>query len=88
MLTIITILWMLDVYISVSTAIKTTEEIIANVGAIFLRKIRTPAFIMDVIAALPIELIGIIAKKNAGVQLIVLLQMNRLLKVSVHGSAH
>lgn len=82
---IITIIWIFDIYISISTAIKTKDTIIANVWSIFLRKARSIYFIMDVMAAVPLELIAV-AIADVDIQKVMLLQMNRLFKVKQTGS--
>lgn len=78
----VTIIWILDIYVQLSTAIKTKDTIINKLSQIAVYKISTVTFYLDFFAAVPIEIIFILMLGFVEVQTFHIMQSNRLLKVS------
>lgn len=78
--TLISILWVMDVYLQSSTAIKTKDLFITKVTDIIIIKIKSLAFWMDIFAAMPVDVIILLIVGPVTVQAQHLFQCNRLLK--------
>lgn len=78
---IISFAWIFDVIFQVCTAIKTRDTVMDKVGEIIMVRIESFKFWIDVLAALPLELLAIFMVGPQSVQTIHCLQCNRLLKV-------
>lgn len=76
----ITVLWMIDVYIQISTAIRTKDVFIAEILSIILIRLQEPCFWVDVIAAFPIDGLIYLIIGPVTVQATSLYQINRLFK--------
>lgn len=78
---IISLLWILDIYINLSTAIKTKDGIITDISSIAIQKMGEFDFFLDIFAALPLELFAYLILGTVDSQFYVLLQAPRLLKM-------
>ncbi|KAF2899570.1 hypothetical protein ILUMI_06607 [Ignelater luminosus] len=78
---IISFLWGLDIYINLSTAIKTKDGIITDISSIAIQKVGDIEFFLDIFAAVPFELFALLVLGTVGSQFYVLLQAPRLLKM-------
>lgn len=82
MLLFVTIFWTLDLYVQCSTAIETYKGgVTLDFQGILHAKISDPFFILDVLAALPMEAIFYLASGMLENSVMVLVQSNRLLKI-------
>lgn len=76
----VTLVWILDVYIQISTAIKTKDAIITDISRIAVIRLSSIKFFVDIIAALPFEVIAYLMIGNMSTQLHHIMQVNRLVK--------
>lgn len=78
---LVTLLWWIDIYITLSTAVKTKDRIITETLSIAMWQLKTYSFALDTLAALPIELMVLFVTREIHSQTIVLLQILRLFKI-------
>ncbi|KAF2892501.1 hypothetical protein ILUMI_13673 [Ignelater luminosus] len=78
---IITVFWTLDLYVQISTAIKQSDEILTTVKRIFLHKMTTFGFLLDLLAALPLEVLSSILLTKLSEQNQAVLHLNRVIKI-------
>lgn len=82
LLIFVTILWAFDIYVQCCTAIETYKgQVILDFQSILSAKVSDFFFILDVLAALPLEAIYYLAEGTLENSVIVLVQSNRLLKI-------
>ncbi|KAK4879805.1 hypothetical protein RN001_007951 [Aquatica leii] len=77
----ITILWSADLYVQVSTSIRTPDKIIATIQTIFEHKISTFTFWVDIFAAIPFEMFSTVILTEINKNYMVLMKLNRVFKI-------
>lgn len=81
-ITVTTLMWGLDVFIQISTAIKARNGLITTITEISAHKITKKLFILDVLAAVPLEVLTVLITGYTGEVFLIYLQMNRVLKIA------
>lgn len=77
---LITCMWSLDVFIQVSTAIRTRNGLITTIPRIFERKATEKLFVLDLLSAVPLELLATLLSSGMSENQLLFLQVNRLFK--------
>lgn len=77
----VTGIWWMDIYVQLSTAIKTSNEIITDMSEIALKRSSDLLFVLDILAAIPIEMIADLVTGSLAKELMQWLQINRLFKI-------
>lgn len=77
---IITLMWCLDVYIQLSTAVRTKDKFVNTISEIISIKLKSLTFWIDCVAAFPLDIMIVLIQGKLPVQSIHLYQFNRLLK--------
>lgn len=76
----ITILWGIDVYLQISTAIRTKDKFMTSISEIITIQLKTLWFWVDCVAAFPIDILVLLIKGEVPIQDLHLYQVNRLFK--------
>ncbi|KAF5288618.1 hypothetical protein FQR65_LT11989 [Abscondita terminalis] len=80
-ISIITVLWWIDLYLQASTAIKTPNRIIAHLESIIVYRIHSLSFLLDLFAAVPFEMFSPIIFVTSTKNNIIFLELNRVIKL-------
>lgn len=78
----VTIIWWLDVYIKSYTAVVNKGEIVMDVNKILMKRFTEVQYVLDVLAAVPIEVITYMTRGYIEIEIWKLLQVNRMLKIT------
>lgn len=81
-ITFISLIWVLDIFIQVSTAIKARNGLITTIPEIAARKITEKLFILDVLAVIPLEVLTFLITGYTQENVLICMQLNRALKIA------
>ncbi|GJQ82438.1 hypothetical protein Trydic_g11852 [Trypoxylus dichotomus] len=79
--TVITVLWCVDLYIQLSTAVKTKHSTLSTVSSIAYYRLSKTSFLIDVLSALPFGLFFLVIKGKVTHQTLILFEFHKLLKI-------
>lgn len=80
-ISLISFVWTLDIYIKASTAVKTRDRFYTNISSIIYYRLSTIEFIVDLFCTLPFGLLLSAINTNITARLILVLEMHKLLKI-------
>lgn len=78
---LLTILWSGDIYLRISTAVKTREDFLTDVSAIIYYRLSTLSFLVDLWCVFPLGVVVSLLQPGLSMRVIMLLEINKLLKV-------